>query len=242
MFRPLTRGAVVTYVLITGIAASSLTQAQTQPTFLNQGWTATERDLYYTVSQGSQMMPYSWFMALERAGDDKPFRDELPSFGYLPNPKNSRNPDGLPVGFVKDIDRNNRSEWIGLTCAACHTSQVNFAGRLYQIDGGPTNADMFQLIDGLAKAMAATAASKTEPKFQRFANKALPQNPAPAELDHLFNALKTFSDDFTKYVKNSTTPVPWGRARLDAFGMIFNRVTTIDLKIDGNNKPPDAPV
>jgi hypothetical protein len=24
--------------------------------------------------------------------------------------------------------------------------------------------------------------------------------------------------------------------------MIFNRVTSIDLKIDGNSKPPDAPV
>jgi len=62
--------------------------------------------------------------------------------------------------------------------------------------------------------MAATATSKTDPNSSGLPNKVLPQNPTPVELDRLFNALKTFSDDFTKYVKNSTTPVPWGRARL----------------------------
>jgi hypothetical protein len=242
MVRPLRRGAVAAGVLVAGIASSQAQNLETQPKFLPQGWTASERDWFYTVSQGSQMLPYSWFKALERAADDKPFAGELAGFGYLPNRTSPLNPDGLPVGFVKDVDRNNRSEWVGLNCSACHTNQINFAGRLYQIDGGPTNADMFQLIDGVGKALAATAVSKFDPKFVRFANKVLPQNHPPTEVDRLFNALKAFSDDFTKYVKNSTAPVPWGRARLDAFGMIFNRVTTIDLKVDGNSKPPDAPV
>jgi hypothetical protein len=243
MVQLIARGAITACLII---AATGSIRAQnstgSQPAFLPQGWTASERDWFYTVSQGSQMMPYSWFMALERVGDDKPFVGELTGFGYLPNPKSPRNPDGLPVGFVKDVDRFNRSEWIGLTCSACHTNQVNFAGRLYQIDGGPTDADMLQLIDGVAKALAATVVSKTDPKFTRFANKVLPQNHGGADIDGLFDAVVAFSEDFSKYVKNSSTPVPWGRARLDAFGMIFNRVTSIDLEIDGNSKPPDAPV
>jgi len=169
------RGAVTACLII---AATGSIRAQnstgSQPAFLPQGWTASERDWFYTVSQGSQMMPYSWFMALERAADDKPFAGELTGFGYLPNPKSARNPDGLPVGFSKDVDRFNRSEWIGLTCSACHTNQVNSAGRLYQIDGGPTDADMFQLIDGVAEALAATVVSKTDPKFVRFVTMSRP--------------------------------------------------------------------
>jgi hypothetical protein len=243
MVQLIARGAVSACLII---AATGSIRAQnstaSQPAFLPQGWTVSERNWFYTVSQGSQMVPYSWFMALERAGDDKPFAGELTCFGYLPNPKSPSNPDGLPVGFVKDVDRSNRSEWIGLTCSACHTSQVNFAERLYQIDGGPTNADMFQLIDGVAKALAATVVAKNDPKFVRFANKVLPQNHSAADIDELFDTVTAFSKDFSKYVKNGTTTVPWGRARLDAFGMIFNRVTSIDLKIDSNSKAPDAPV
>jgi mono/diheme cytochrome c family protein len=235
------RGGVAAALLVVGLTGAAQAQDQ-RPGFLPQGWGPAERQWYYTVSQGAQMMPYSWFMALERAADDKPFAGELAGFGYLPNPKSTLNPDGLPVGFVKDTDPGNRSEWIGLNCSACHTNQVNFAGHLYQIDGAPTNADMFWLIDGVAKALAATATSVTDPKFVRFADKVLPAKHTPGDLDQLLANLKEFSAYFTNYVKNSTTTVPWGRARLDAFGMIFNRATAIDLKIDSNNKPPDAPV
>lgn len=237
MIRLIPAAVAVTLLTLAPIPAGAQT-----PTYLSQGWTAAERNWFYTVSQGSQMMPYKWFLALENAGDDKPFTGELTGFGYLANPKSAGNPDGLPVGFVKDVDPANRSEWVGLNCSACHTNQVNVAGHLVQIDGGPTNADMFQLIDGAAKALAAVATSTTDPKFMRFADRVLPAGHSPVDVEHLLAGLKTFSADFTRYVAASTTPVPWGRARLDAFGMIFNRVTAIDLKIDGNNMPPDAPV
>lgn len=129
-----------------------------------------------------------------------------------------------------------------MNCSACHTNQVVFAGRLYQVDGAPTNADMFQLIDGVAKAVAATATSVDDAKFMRFAAKVLPSGASAADRDQLLAGLKQFSAYFTTYVGHSTSPVAWGRARLDAFGMIFNRATAIDLKIDANNMPPDAPV
>jgi mono/diheme cytochrome c family protein len=193
------------------------------------------------VSQGSQIMPYAWFMALERAADDKPFIGELAGFGYLPNANLDRNTDGLPVGFVKDVDPSNRSEWVGMNCSACHTNQVLFRGQLYQVDGGPTNADMFQMVDGINKAVAATATSVNDPKFMRFAAK-VPNVTTPADRDQLLADLKKFSAYFADYARQSTSPVAWGRARLDAFGMIFNRTTAIDLKIEANNMPPDAPV
>lgn len=72
------RGAVATALLAFGVAGA-VAQDQ-QPASLAQGWSADERQWFYTVSQGSQMMPYSWFIALERAADDRPFAGELASW------------------------------------------------------------------------------------------------------------------------------------------------------------------
>jgi hypothetical protein len=44
------------------------------------------------------------------------------------------------------------------------------------------------------------------------------------------------------FMDKSLPPSPWGPGRLDAFGMIFNRVAARDLGIDANFKVADAPV
>lgn len=249
MRSPYRRGALALAASVFVIAGScgNAALAQTvklgtpeRPIHLNQAWNAAERDWFYTTSQGSQIMPYEWFMALEQSDSDALFVSALTSFGYLPNRSKYNNPDGLPVGFAKDSDE--RGDWIGLTCAACHTNQVNFGGRALQIDGGPTNADMFALISGIANSVAATSASMTDPKFKRFADRVLGKDHHPADEKRLFDSLKEFSGSFNDYVKASTTKVPWGHSRLDAFGMIFNRATSIDLDDPSNNKEPNAPV
>lgn len=211
-----------------------------RPIHLNQAWNTAERDWFYTTSQGSQIMPYEWFMALEQAGNEELFVKALTTFGYLPNRSKYNNPDGLPVGFAKDSDE--RGDWVGLTCSACHTNQINFGTRTLQIDGGPTNADMFALISGIAQSVAATSASMTDPKFKRFADRVLGKTHQPADEKQLFDSLKAFSGEFNDYVKASTATVPWGHSRLDAFGMIFNRATAMDLNDPSNSKEPNAPV
>ena len=35
---------------------------------LDQGWTPDQREQYYQTAQGSLIIPYSWFMALEQPG------------------------------------------------------------------------------------------------------------------------------------------------------------------------------
>src|SRR5439155_22461150 len=56
---------------------------------------------------------------------------------------------------------------------------------------------------------------------------------------------------FSTLIAASTPPIPWGPARADAFGMIFNRVSAIDLSdvtgqpyhaLESNNATPNAPV
>ena len=67
--------------------------------YARQGWTDDERQAFYTTSQGSRMIPYAWYKALRRLDVDEPFGgDQLQRYGYLPNERSTRNPEGLPVG------------------------------------------------------------------------------------------------------------------------------------------------
>ena len=224
------------------LGCAAVAHAQTdKPDFLNQGWSAADRNMFYTTSQGSQMMPYDWFRALEQPNSETLFvADGLARFGYLPNPDKTNNPHGMPVGFVKDSGEN--GDWIGMTCSACHTNQINFAGKTMQIDGGPTDADMWALISELGAALAKTSASPSDAKFLRFSARMRALNAVTPGDAKLYKDLKAFSDYFSKYVDSSESVVPWGRARLDAFGMIFNRATAIDLDDWSNIHMPNAPV
>jgi hypothetical protein len=83
--------SVLFSLLAIGIAAPALAQsatgnlAATAPQYAKQGWTVDDRQAFYTTSQGSHMMPFSWFKALRRLDVDEPFGgDQLQRYGYLP--------------------------------------------------------------------------------------------------------------------------------------------------------------
>jgi hypothetical protein len=199
-----------------------------------QGWSADARAWMYGFTQGSQLLPYGWFRALERPEDATLFRaDGLARFGYIPNPGGI---DQLPVGFAIDTDR--RGLWLGMNCAACHVGQVVHEGTTWQIDGAPSNADLQGLLDELNRAMKATLADGE--KFARFAGRVSAQN-AGADPRTLRRELAEFSARFDDFVAGSLTPSAWGPGRLDAFGMIFNRAAGIDLAEGANIAAPDAP-
>jgi hypothetical protein len=192
------------------------------------------RHRFYTTTQGSQLVPYDWYLALEQPDSAAPFsEDHLSRYGYLGYPANK---DGLPLGFVRDLDR----KWLGLTCAACHTNELRWMNTTWRIDGGPTDADTWAFLRDLGLSLSRTAASQSGERFARFAAKVGAQTPASRAT--LFAELTTFSEYFTRFVESSRTKEPWGRARLDAFGMIFNRATGIDLNDWTNTAEPNAPV
>ena len=58
-----------------GIAAPALAEPAETPAlqYARQGWTPEDRQVFYTTSQGSHMMPYAWFKALRRLDADAPF-------------------------------------------------------------------------------------------------------------------------------------------------------------------------
>jgi hypothetical protein len=231
---------VLTVAAVVALAWVAVLRSQPAagPATLDQGWSQSDRDRFYTTSQGSQLLPYSWYVALEQPGGTAPFNaDHLSRYGYLENANRELNPDSLPLGFVKDGEE----DWLGLTCAACHTNEVRYQGRSWRVDGGPTDADTWAFLSDLDRALAETAASPDADRYRRFAAAVAMRTGKPAD-SRLYADLKTFSSAFTKFVNSSRTEVLWGRARLDAFGMIFNRATGIDLDNWGNTRPPDAPV
>jgi hypothetical protein len=216
------------------------------PTYLDQGWTETQRQIFYTTTQGSQLMPLAWFLALERPTTEDLFlADSLARFGFLPNPKSPSNPDGLPVGFAEDPSN---GAWIGLTCSACHTGQIEYHGTMVRIDGGPADTDVFAFVTELNASLQSTLGDSA--KFDRFATRIT--GPDARRQHDLRNQLTRFAAYFSTFLDTSTPDSPWGPARVDAFGMIFNRVSAIDLSdatlwswfepLEANAQKPNAPV
>ncbi|MBP2314441.1 di-heme-cytochrome C peroxidase [Azospirillum soli] len=208
--------------------------------YLDQNWNDDgARQWYYYATQGSQIMRYDWFMALEDPATKDLFHKGLTRFGYLPGTASSWNPDLLPVGFAKDVDPD-KTAWIGMTCAACHTGDVRVGNKTMRIDGAVTTGDLYAFIGALSTAVRATATD--DPTFERFAQRVLGSKATPANRLALLKQVRAFDASFADFVKDSTPDTPWGPMRTDAFGMIFNRVTSIDLKIPSNSRAPNAPV
>ena len=211
-------------------------------TYAAQGWSDADRETFYTTSQGSHMMPYVWFKALRRLDVDEPFgADQLQRYGYLRNDRPS-NVQGLPIGFV--IDGDAASGQLGMTCAACHTGQLEYkkdgVTHALRIDGAPASSDFQQFLSDLT---AASRATLTQPaRFDAFAKAVLGAGHTAAKAAQLKSDFGAWVKQFGDFMDASLPTSPWGPGRLDAFGMIFNRVAGRDLGVPGNFKIADAPV
>src|SRR5262245_46741636 len=84
----------------------------------------------------------------------------------------------------------------------------------------------------------------TQPdRFDAFAKSVLGAGYMAAKAAQLKEAFGKWVAQFGEFMDRSLPAAsPWGPARLDAFGMIFNRVTGRDLGLPGNIKTADAPV
>ena len=232
-----------------GVAATLLTvsvswAADPLPVFMDQGpnWTAETRADFYSRDQGSRMMPLAWLQALKQPNGQPFLADNLARYGYLANPANS---NGLPVGFTTSGATG--VEIVGMTCSACHTRQITAEGKTYRIDGGPAIVDFQSLLADLDTAAGQALAS--DAAFNQFAMVVL--RSATPDADDVATLRGDFSAWYLRYHTLITHALPtpgWGPARLDAVGMIFNRLAGLDLGpppsflIADNIKPAVAPV
>jgi hypothetical protein len=195
-------------------------ESYSTPRYLEQGWTRANSLWFYNTTQGSALLPYDFFLVLKQANSDELFRSDknIDRFRYLPQKKTFFNPDALPVGFVKDTYEG--KDYVGYTCAACHTGQVNYNGQALRIDGGPAMADMVGFLTELETAL---AAAQSGDKQKNFVDDVL-------KLKNDYSSATAVTDDLEKwkntlYLYNAVnhSEVKYGHARLDAFGRIFNR-------------------
>jgi hypothetical protein len=196
--------------------------------YLNQAWSQEDREWYWHFSQGSAALAYDIFLNLEVAGGQDLFRSDANSvrYGLIPDPVNSNNPDGLPIGISKATVTTPIKGWpagdyVGMTCAACHSSQLRYKGKLIRIEGGGNNAiDMQRLTRGLDDALRATL---TDPaKFDRLARKLGASSPDAK--DKLRKRAESEAERVHDYATRSTlTRYPWGPGRMDALALIFDR-------------------
>jgi hypothetical protein len=137
----------------------------------SNGLSENERTTFYHLSEGGELYPVDWLLALEiesTASDGtlqvRPFLENIERYGLLSDPKSVGNPDGLPVGVSLAKGKLEGVEMIGLNCTACHVGQVQYQGHAVRIDGLGNMA----LINAFLKDLAAET-EKTIESPQRLA-------------------------------------------------------------------------
>jgi cytochrome c5 len=207
---------------------------------LKQNWTEEEANWFYNVPQGSKLIPYEWFLHLEQPESQGSFREpaHIRSLGYLPRVADGHgNPDGLPIGFVKD------GSHLGLTCAACHTTQINYNGQAWLVDGAPTLGDIERFQRRLVSAIDTTV--QNDEKFGRFATAILGSNAtttAQTSLREELKRVREFRHGFNERNLPKPSAPPFGPGRIDAFGVILNEVTSTFANVKNNHFAANAPV
>jgi hypothetical protein len=216
-----------------------------EPVRVDQGrdWTAATARDYYSRDQGSRLIPWAWISALKQPNGQPFMADSLERYGYLPNPASV--PPGLPVGFV--VATQGATKTLGLTCSACHTRQIAVEGKEYRIDGGPAIADLGAFWGDLDVAFGRVLADPAA--FHEFAQSVLGGAPTPGEEAALHaEAQAWYKGSHAIAAHGLPKDKPWGPGRLDAVGMILNRVAGLDIGpapdflIVDNIKIADAPV
>lgn len=257
-------GACLTLALL-GLSACDVPKPPELPTnakpdrilWLDQGWTPQQRQWYHHASQGTSTIPvpYSWFVALERpefsirsAGllSDPEY---LARFGFIrgiSDPQN--NPDGLPVGIARASSQHpydgSKIDQVGLTCAACHTAQLDYKGTAIMVDGGPALLDLGKFRTALAISVGLT--EKLPFRFARFADRVLGPN-------HTAEQEKQLKEDLGKFIsrvgtlqkieaRHASAAVEEGFGRLDALNRIGNEVFGTQMDRMNNIAPRTAPV
>lgn len=214
---------------------------------LPQGWSKETRKKFWFTSQGSRIIPYTWFTWLEQSDSLDLFREakHIEMLRYLPVNSSSENPSGLPIGFVAAHDKKTDQAWVGMTCAACHTNQLDYNGNKFLIEGAPTLGNFVLFYSRLVEALHET--NKDDSKFDRFAKNVLADNYTQSAADKLRASLSSVAAAATERLVVNRLPKGYpsdftSYARLDAFGNIQNAGTAFALHDLENRHAPDGPV
>jgi hypothetical protein len=232
---------LITVIVLAALSSAAANGAEkvVPSRWIDQGWSKEVRELFYFTPQGSRMMPFAWFMALETSDGQRMFSDaaHLQRYGFIPaDGPHPLNPGNLPIGFALDPVA---PAYVGLTCAACHTTNVTVEGRTIRVDGGPSHIDFDTFYADLARAVTSTLFDPE--KFQRFATRVLgtPSVTGLSELQQEFAAFQAriAGEAAIRHPRHSS-----GFGRVDALTQIVNSLSVRDQGEPQNLRPVGAPV
>jgi len=231
----------------------NIPEAPVRPTklvLLEQNWTPAQRAAFHHMAQGTRLVPFAWFKALEQpclfqCGDlaDPAY---LARFGFIPS---DDNPDKLPIGFARhdnfhDPLTKKTYPVVGFTCAACHTGEIFHGDHVIRIEGGPAMVDLGTFQKALGLSLGFT--EKLPWRYSRFEKRVLGDNATDAqkaELKKDFEAFLTagfrerdYATEHGIYANLS------GFGRTDALTRIGNQVFAVDLDLYENFFPANASV
>ena len=247
-------------LLLTGCTSTTcLTNLQAWPDpggkhiNLQQCWDKSDQIQFYTTNQGSHIAPYELIKHLEMPqATDKFFsRVNFERWRFLPLEQTDRDQHSdidkevqdWPLGFVITNTTSGkqawRGKWLGVNCAGCHTSQVEYNQKKIRIDGAPTMANLNQFLWDLQAALKATYEDglKNGDKFKRYA-KNFPDEGNKALLERLEQVVT----EHDLWHDRNDPPTPPGYARFDAVGVIFNQLILMSGSEPIGTVKNDAPV
>ena len=180
----------------------------------------------------------AWFANLEKPWGDERFADpeHLRALGFIVELVPSHaNPDQLPVGFGKRFDESLQEYVLDITCAACHTGQLNITrdGKTtaIRIDGGQAMHAFTAMQIGhfLPVLLGSAATTYLNPfKFNRFAWKVLGEarySEGKSKLHAELGAwLWEMAGQGFNDVRRGLYPTEEGFGRTDALARIANTV------------------
>jgi len=257
----MTRGSkVASALLVSAMALGEVGGAQAQSAnYLDQGWSTADRQYFYRTTQGSRLMSYRIFTALTTSYPNDAggytagkfmSQGNLSRLGFLFDSDTTNNPDGLPIGFVKDTSVAGKPDQIGMTCSTCHTRDVVFknangVSTRYRIDGGQSYVDMERFLQQLQSTLWGPLNNTIE--FDKLCT-TLGAFTASAKAQ----VRTELSDAYTKINEENAANSPAngvnapGPGRLDALAHIKNRVANTvfpgQYTFAGNNVNATAPV
>ena len=254
-------GLAMSFVVLYPSSQVARSRPGAEIVYLDQGWgpaaSSPLRQAFYYTAQGTSLeqMRYAWMVHLEQAGSREKFiaPDHMRALGFfVDNIVTPANPDQLPVGFARHFNRSLNQDVVDITCAACHTGELNYTSNgtplAIRIDGGQamhafTSPAIGQFGLTLVSAMAATLLNPV--KFDRFSRNVLGERYAEGHKMQLrlefatvlYRMLAQAIGDRWRHLY----PVEEGFGRTDAIGRISNRVFARELD-DSNYLVGNAPV
>lgn len=243
----MTKTIVMTAALAASVALPVLPIAESwgqdnEIVTLDQGWDEAARNTFYHAPQGSPILPYAFFMALEQPDSTALFTDEdhFERLGMMFWGRSAQNPDGLPIGLTIDRDIHGIEPQLGMNCAACHVTEIQAGGRTVLIDGGVSHFDFWTFMERLLASLEQTYEDRA--KFDRFADRLLGADLTAETKSQLHARLRGVMRMRQDWAFNNTASVHPGPGRVDALNVILNQVTAKMLDRPDNARDVNAPV